>query len=81
MGGLLKRVVPAVVVLLVVIQVFRPSRTNPTADPKNEMTASLAGLQKSRPSSTGPAAIATRTARSGRGTAGWRQCHGWSLTT
>lgn len=42
MGVLLKRVALAVIVLLVVIQVFRPSRTNPTADPKNEMTASLA---------------------------------------
>ena len=38
----LKRLVLALVVLLVVIQVVRPSRDNPIVDPKNEMSASLA---------------------------------------
>ena len=38
----LKRLVLALAVLLVVIQVARPSRTNPIVDPRNEISASLA---------------------------------------
>jgi hypothetical protein len=39
---LLKRLILGAVVVLVVIQVYRPSRTNPTVDPKNDIAASLA---------------------------------------
>jgi heme-binding protein len=41
MSAGVKRMLWAVVVILVVIQVYRPAKTNPGIDPKNEVSASL----------------------------------------